>query len=186
MTGSFEWRDFLMLAKEQKDSLANASNSATASNSDSISESGSAKPATAIPEAMLRCGISRAYYAVFNVAKEYLRDIEKESALNAEKRQKAGERLTRDEVAKADKMRSIHFYTQNCFSKASGDSKADKIRQSVSKSLKELCDERVEADYAKDYAPKPATLAKQIRDAETVLSYIAQLTNLKSGSAEKS
>ena len=155
----FRWDSYLELAREQRDSLKTYSGDLT--------------------DAKLRSSISRTYYAVFNIAVEYLRDVEREPILNAKQRQLGGEVISREELNRIEKaLRSVHQHIQQSFKKSTGVSKADRIRQSVAMILGQLCDERKEADYNKEYAPKLATLTVQIRDADTLIGYIDQLKEI--------
>ncbi len=156
---AFDWKAYLDLATELKDQIP--------------------PEPDALTDSKLRCGISRAYYAVFNIAKEYLMEVEAELCLNMARRQHEGQRFNREDIERCEKaLRSVHAHVQRSFRKATGDRKKDQIRQSVSQILAELCDERVEADYKGDYSPKVATLKKQITDANTLLNYINQLVQL--------
>ena len=159
----FDWKEYLELAKEQRKSIP----AGNVTIDDKI-------------QAKLRCAISRAYYAVFILAREYLCDIENDPNLTLVARQKAGESVNQRELREAENaLRSVHTYVQKCFKASQGLSKTDSIRQEVSKALRELSDERQEADYESDYQPKVATLDKQIHDAEKALKQIEQLQSPK-------
>lgn len=124
---TFRWSSYLELARE----LANVQ---------------APDPAS---EAKMRSAISRAYYAAFCEARNYVRDV-------------AGLAVPRDA--------SAHAYVRKAFSRST-----DPLRRSVGNSLIRLRESRRRADYEDQMANPREAAVRAVQTASRVLSVLASL-----------
>ena len=132
----FDWSEYLNLAQE----LA-------ATNSDSSGNR----------EAKLRSAISRAYYSTFCLARNYLRDIEKDQTL-------------------LDKNRDInkHQYVANAFINHRNNKKKNMVK--IGENLSRLRELRNKADYEDTMVNLPSVATTALMLAQNIISALSKLT----------
>ncbi|HID61452.1 MAG TPA: HEPN domain-containing protein [Anaerolineae bacterium] len=124
---SFDWSEYFALAQELVGQATSPSSQ----------------------EARLRSAISRAYYAAFCKARNYLRDREGHSI------PRGGQ---------------VHRYVRNQFKKSS-----DKVRKEVGENLNRLRKDRNKADYDDTVTRLPAITRKTLKLAGRVISRLDDL-----------
>ena len=128
---SFDWKDYLELARQL----------------------GESSPDEALYEACLRSAISRAYYAVFMIARTHLEE---------------------NESFTPDSKRSVHQQVWRRFQ-----SNTDDNRQKIKEDGERLKKDRAKADYQRDYRSQYGAIAKDVTlDILTAEEVIASIESL--------
>ncbi len=127
-------------------------------------------------QANYRAALSRAYYGIFQLTHNYLRDKELDPVLLMPIRQQQGVMYEAAELKENEKKLSkIHSYVQAQLRTDAFDKRKNQLRRGLRTELATLQERRIEADYREGIVFQVNTVKHTLKSAKTALSYLEQL-----------